>query len=189
MNSATMMNWDELNLLRSSAVTLLQNYRSSKDKQEVRRWCDYMEFVLCLIYAYGWKDAEEIVGIVPFKDGLDNKSVNLEINGETYRERILAQLDENSIEGILRIIDTEAHRDYNTGVYDAGKKSGVPGLKKQWQTMMDGKVRETHSYLQSTIVGIDDRFYTFDGDSARFPGDFSLPENNVNCRCGISLVR
>ena len=188
MNSATMMNWDELNLLRSSAVTLLQNYRSSKDKQEVRRWCDYMEFVLCLIYAYGWKDAEEIVGIVPFKDGLDNKSVNLEINGETYRDRILTKLDEDSLEGILRIIDTEAHRDYNTGVYDAAKASGVE-VRKQWVTMMDELVRDTHSYLEGMIVGKDDRFYTFDGDSARFPGDFSLPENNVNCRCGISLVR
>ena len=189
MNSATMMNWDELNLLRSSATTLLQNYRKSKDKKEVKEWCDYMGFVLCLIYAYGWKDAEEIVGIVPFKDGLDDKAVNLEIKGETYRDRILAQLDEDSLEGILRIIDTEAHRDYNTGVYDAGVKSGVTGLRKQWQTMMDDRVRDTHSYLQSMIVGMDDKFYTYDGDSARFPGDFEMPENNVNCRCGISLVR
>ena len=56
-----------------------------------------MEFVLCLIYDYGWKDAEQIVGIVPFKDGLDDKCVNLEIKGETFRERILEQLDEDSV--------------------------------------------------------------------------------------------
>lgn len=189
MNNPTMMNWDELNLLRSSATTLLQNYRKSHDKKEVHQWCDYMEFVLCLIYDYGWKDAEQIVGIVPFKDGLDDKAVNLEIEGETYRDRILVQLDEDSLDGILRIIDTEAHRDYNTGVYDAGVKSGVTGLKKQWWTMMDGRVRETHSYLQSTIVGLEDRFYTFDDDSALYPGGFSLPENNVNCRCWVTLVR
>lgn len=187
----TIMNWDELNLLRSSAEDTLREYRNEKNK-DVRegiasRWCDYMEFVLCLIYAYGWHDAEQMIGIVPFRNGLDDKAVNLDIKGETYRERIVQQLDEDSLDGILRIIDTEAHRDYNTGVYDAGVNSGISGLKKQWMTMMDGKVRETHSYLQSMKVGLEDKFYTFDGDSALFPGGFSLPENNVNCRCFVVL--
>ena len=83
-----LMNWDELNLLRSSVEDLLREYRNTKDINVrdgiVSRWCDYMEFVLCLIYAYGWEDAEEIVGIVPFRDGLDDKTVNLEIDGETW---------------------------------------------------------------------------------------------------------
>lgn len=187
MNDST-MNWDELNLLRSSAYDLLQEYRQKKDRKAVDRWCDYMEFVLCLVYAYGWKDAEEIVGIVPFRDGLDDKAVNLEIDGETYRDRIVQQLDEDSLAGVLRIIETEAHRDYNTGVYDAGTESGVK-VRKTWATMMDERVRDTHSYLEGMTVGLDDKFYTYDGDSARFPGDFSLPENNVNCRCGIVLVK
>ena len=186
--SSDVMNWDELNLLRSSAVDMLRDYRRTKDKEIVRRWCDYMEFVLCLVYAYGWKDAEEIVGIVPFKDGLDDKCVNLEIKEETFRDRIDEQVNLDSLEGILRIIDTEAHRDYNTAVYDAGKASGKRGLMKRWGTMMDDKVRDTHSYLEGTIVGIDDLFYTYDGDSAYAPGGFGKAENNVNCRCSISLV-
>ena len=184
-----LMNWDELNLLRSSAIDLIRDYRKSHDKKKVRHWCDYMEFVLCLVYAYGWKDAEEIVGIVPFKDGLDDKAVNLEIEGETYRERIQKQLDEDSLEGILRIIETEAHRDYNTGVYQAGKESGVEGLRKKWMTMMDDRVRDTHDYLEGMVVGIDDLFYTYDGDYAYAPGGFSKPENNVNCRCVVTLAK
>ena len=187
--SKQIMEWDELNLLRESATDLLNEYRKSHDKEKVRHWCDYMEFVLCLIYAYGWQDAEEIVGIVPFKDGLDDKAVNLEIDGETYRERIQTQLDEDSLEGIIRIIDTEAHRDYNTAVYEAGKESGVKGLRKQWVTMMDDRVRDTHDYLEGTEVGIDDLFYTYDGDSAYAPGGFEKPENNVNCRCVLTLAR
>ena len=114
--------------------------------------------------------------------------MNLDIKGETWRDRIYEQLDADSIDGILRIIDTEAHRDYNTGVSDAGEESGVSGIKKQWLTMLDEKVRDTHSYLEGVVVNLEDKFYTFDGDSARFPGDFSLPENNVNCRCGIALL-
>ena len=182
------MEWDELNLLRTSIPDLLTAWKS-QNRKAVDRWCDYMEFVLCLIYAYGWKDAEEIVGIVPFRDGLDDKAVNLEIDGETYRDRILRQLEEGSADGILRIIDTEAHRDYNTGVYDAGKSCGVSGIKKQWQTMKDERVRDPHSYLQGVKVGLDDLFYTYTGDAALFPGGFGVPELDINCRCWVVLSK
>jgi len=185
---SNLLNWDELNFLRSSAYDLLRDYRKSHDRKLIDRWCDYMEFVLCLVYAYGWKDAEEIVGIVPFKDGLDDKCVNLEIKGETYRDRIVTQLDNDSLEGILRIIDTESQRDYNTAVYEAGKESNIPGLRKKWVTMMDDRVRDTHDYLEGMVVGIDDLFYTYDGDSAYAPGGFEDPVNNCNCRCHISLA-
>ena len=189
MNESTLFEWDELNMLRESVPQLMEDYRKKKDRAVADRWCDYMEFVLCLVYAYGWKDAEEIVGIVPFKDGLDDKCVNLDIKGETFRDRVLTQLAEDSPDGVLRIIDTEAHRDYNTGVLDSGRESGISGLGKQYHTMKDGKVRETHDYLEGMVVGIDDYFWTFDGDSALAPGGFEDPQNNVNCRCWITLVR
>ena len=187
MNSSVFQ-WDELNIIREDAVRFIEDARKKKpDREAIDDWCDYLEFVLCLIYAYGWKDAEEIVGIVPFTDGLDDKAVNLEIAGETFRDRAEKQIDALSADGLLRIIDTESHRDYNTGVYEAAKASGKQ-LNKRWNTMLDGRVRETHDYLEGAIVGIDDRFYTFDGDSALYPGDFELPENNVNCRCWITLA-
>ena len=189
MRNDLVMQWDELNILRDSAVDMIRSQKKRRDEHELDRWCDYMDFVLCLMYDYGWKDAEEIVGIVPFKDGLDDKTVNLDIEGETFRNRIHKQVDAGSLEGVLRIIDTEAHRDYNTGVYDAAIKSGAKGLRKRWETMQDGRVRDTHDYLQSMEVGLDDRFYTYDGDSARFPGDFSLASNNANCRCWVTLVK
>ena len=196
-----LMNWDELNILRESAVDLVRQYKTDGDKEKVRKWCDYFGFVMCLIYEYGWKDAEAIVGIVPFKDGLDDKAVNLDINGETYRERVEKQVEAGSLDGVLRIIDTEAHRDYNTAVYDCGMRyeeaeatvkgkgaKNSPSLRKKWYTMRDNRVRDTHDYLEGAVVGLDDRFYTYDGDSARFPGDFALPENNVNCRCFVALM-
>ena len=184
-----LMEWDELNLLRESVPNLLNEYRQKRDHRLVHEWCDYMEFVLCLVYAYGWKDAEEIVGIVPFKDGLDDKTVNLDIDGETFRDRIQTQLDEDSLDGILRIIDTEAHRDYNTGVYDAGDESGIDGLMKVWRTRLDDKVRDAHAYLEGVKVGLHDAFYTYDGSSALYPGGFGVPELDINCRCSIELSR
>jgi len=185
----SIMEWDELNIIRETVPETLSEYQQNRNPETLRRFCDYLEFVLCLVYAYGWKDAEEIVGTVPFTDGLDDKCVNLEIKGETFRERIREQLDEDSLDGILRIIDTEAHRDYNTAVVDAGVKSGEPTLKKRWNTMLDDRVRETHDYLEGSVVGINDYFYTYDDDYALSPGGFQKPENNVNCRCWITLSR
>ena len=179
--------WDELNILKEDASRFLQDARSRKPSAKaVDGFCDYMEFVLCLVYAYGWHDAEEIVGIVPFTDGLDDKAVNLEIKGETFRDRIREQMEAESEEGVMRIIDTEAHRDYNTGAFDAAKKSGKQ-VMKHWNTMLDDRVRDTHQYLEGMEVGIDDLFYTFDGDSALFPGGFTLPQNNINCRCLVTF--
>lgn len=183
MPNDTVFRWDELEIIRQDAVTFFDP-NVTRTKEERERFCDYLEFVLCLVYAYGWHDAEEIVGIVPFRDGLDDKAVNLEIDGKTFRDRIR---EDSTPDEVLRIIDTEAHRDYNTGVYDAAEESGVQGIRKRWYTMKDDRVREQHRYLEGMTVGLHDRFFTDDGDSALFPGGFSTPENNVNCRCFVIL--
>ena len=87
-------------------------------------------------------------------------------------------------DAILRVLDTEGHRIYNEGGF---ARAGDCGAKyKQWQTMADDKVRDTHSYLSGVKIPIDEKFYTYDGDSALLPSGFSLAENNVNCRCWVS---
>jgi len=180
---SNIMQWDELEIIRRDALNLFSS-SDKRDPEKRKQFCDYLGFVLCLIYAYGWHDAEEIVGIVPFRDGFDDRAVYKEIDGETFADRIT---EESTYEEVLRIIDTEAHRDYNTGIYDAAVESGIPGIRKKWMTMMDGRVRDTHDYLHGMEVGLDDRFYSFDGDSALYPGNFELPQNNINCRCWTVL--
>ena len=180
---SNIMHWDELEIIRTDAERFFGS-AEKHDKKKLKEFCDYLEFVLCLIYAYGWKDAEEIVGIVPFKDGLDDIAVNHEIDGETFRDRIT---EDYTAEEILRLIDTEAHRDYNTGVYDAAKVSGVLGLKKTWNTMLDDRVRDPHAYMEGMTVGLDDMFYTYTGDETMYPGGFGVPELDIGCRCYITL--
>lgn len=182
---SNVFHWDELEIIRKDAEILF-NGTKRPEKKKVEEFCDALEFVLCLIYGYGWTDAEEVIGTVQRIDGSDDMAVNLEIKGETFRERIVA---DSTYEEVLRVIDTEAHRDYNTGVYDAAVESGEDGLSKRWVTMNDDRVRDTHDYLEGMVVGLGDRFYTYDGDSALYPGGFDDPRNNINCRCGISLIR
>lgn len=181
--------WDELNILREDARRLVDRSKQKKPSpKELDDFCDYMDFVLCLIYDYGWKDAEQIIGIVPFKYDLDDKAVNRELDGETFRDRVKEQVAALSLAGLIRIIETEAQRDYNTGVLNAAQQSGLPGIRKRWNTMGDERVRDTHSPLEGITVGLNDLFYTWDGDAAMAPGGFTLQQNNVNCRCWITLT-
>ena len=99
-------------------------------------------------------------------------------------EEFIVEWQKSSGEPVKQI---ELFHEYSEALLETADKSGKKFLKK-WQTMEDDRVRDTHDYLQGVVVDRDERFYTFDGDSARYPGDFGLPENNVNCRCYVELI-
>ena len=87
------------------------------------------------------------------------------------------------MDDLIRIAETETHRDANTAALETAKKAGAKN--KTWITMMDEKVRDTHQYLEGMTVGIDEEFWTYDNDHASAPGMFEFAENNVNCRCEL----
>lgn len=114
------------------------------------------------------------------------ETVNEKVAGKTWEERIKEWFDNGGTgDDIIRIAETESHRIANRSALDTAKKAGA--TKKTWLTMMDDKVRESHDYLLGVTVGIDDEFITFDGDRAQAPSMFSLPENNINCRCELEF--
>lgn len=112
------------------------------------------------------------------------KVVDAKVAGKTWTERVKEYFDNGgTADDIVRIAETETHRIANTAALDTAKKAGA--TSKTWVTMADEKVRDTHSYLEMETVGIDEDFYTYDGDHAPAPGLFDLPQNNVNCRCEL----
>lgn len=111
-------------------------------------------------------------------------TVNAKVAGKTWRERVKEYFnDGGTIDDIVRIAETEAHRIANTAALETARQGGA--TRKTWATMLDDRVRETHDYLEGVTVGIDDDFITFDGDKASAPGLFSLAQNNINCRCEL----
>lgn len=111
-------------------------------------------------------------------------------DGKDYNDRIREYVMTDDIQSLLRVAETEYHRMYNAGSMDAcdSLSAGIQSrLNKTWVTMNDSKVRDTHDFLEGVSVGLNERFYTYDDDSARFPGDFAKVENNVNCRCVLSI--
>lgn len=174
--------WDELEIIRSEARILWSGNPTQEQKE---KFCDWLEFILCHVYAWGWQGVEDVLGEIRVMFNGDLETVNLVIAGKTFRDRVL---DGKTAEDILRIIDTEAHRDFNAGAFNAAKASGVTGLKKTWRTRMDDKVRDTHSYLEGVSVDLDDYFYTYTGASALYPGQFGEPDEDCNCRCTIEIT-
>lgn len=111
------------------------------------------------------------------------------IDGKDFEDRVITYVLADDLMGLQRLAESEFHRVYNTAVDDGARQyveEGNFGVEKTWHTLLDDKVRETHNYLEGSTVGLEDDFYTFDGDHGRFPGDFGNAENNVNCRCYLT---
>jgi uncharacterized protein with gpF-like domain len=81
------------------------------------------------------------------------------------------------------------------GALNAGHAAAMEQLEqagavtgREWITVGDKDVRETHAELNGTQVGAGEDFEVGDGH-APFPGHWSLPpEERVNCRCTILAV-
>ena len=187
----TLMPFDELNALRQSLV-----YGQYTDGDGKRQYVDTyadledeFEDILIMSYLLGSRAAGEMLGIEPPMDASTlDKVINKKVAGKTWRERLREQLDNGgTVEDIMRIAETESHRDTNEAIYEVAKGSGIQNLYKTWETMEDDRVREAHEEIQGQTVPFEDVFVTWDGHEARFPGDFDAAELNVNCRCFLSV--
>lgn len=192
------MPFDELNTFRQMVTEYKTEPLTNDERERLRDdvW-DYIEYLLFEAYTYGNVQAMQDLGLLD-KDPADlinqdvmEQTINEEIAGKTYKDRIREYLDAegSTVEDLTRVAETDATRVYNAGVVDGGRNSGVRGVRKQWITMDDDRVRSTHDYLADMTVPLDADFVTWDGDHARAPGLFTLPENNVNCRCTLQLIR
>ena len=156
-----------LNILRMAYI------RGKRKAAEELQW-DWTDY-----YLLKWDEWEEQVILKKF----DDKNVV---------DRIKEYYQNKDSQKLAVVIDTEYHRDYNTGEEDMATyidERSVVRVKKTWRTQLDDKVRDTHDYLEGKQVYLDEKFYTYDGDEARFPGDFNLAENNINCRCYVEYKR
>lgn len=137
-----------------------------------------------MAYVFGTKDVSESLkeDIEPDTDKM-KESVYKKIAGESWKERINKSSTKEEIE---RIFVTESHRCFSDGQWDSADGRAT---HKTWVTMDDEKVRDTHWYIDNLTVGIDEYFYTLDGDRALRPYGFELASNNINCRCYLKYSR
>lgn len=178
------LGFDELHKLASEIYEETKDLPTEKKKEKA---CEDILDILIFAYLLGWHrvadngDADEMSLM---------DAIYLVIEGKTFADRINEHIDNGEWEQavIERLLETEYHRVEETGAFDSAREyertTGKTGYKR-WITKRDDKVRDTHWYLDGTEVLITGEFITYDGDSARFPGDFKNAENNVNCRCNL----
>ena len=202
---ADLPEFDELHNIRTTLTEMLatdtsdtiENPRGYADRKHLE---DTIFELITMGYVYGVEAAGLDLGQdFPVIREQMFESANRPTKGETFRERIEHHLDEYEaspkdeaateklVNQLAVVAETETHRTISEGGSEAAKRYAEehPGVAvyKTWETMKDDRVRDTHDYLEGSTVPMDARFYTYDGDSARYPGDFTYPENNVNCRC------
>lgn len=189
----TILPIDEINALEEKLKPHFEDNGKGriKSRQDCEDILDELLDLYLLCYADGAIATNTELGtaVMPSLDAMD-AAVYASVAGETWRDRVLGYYDSGgTLYDIRRIAETDATRIYNQGAIDAVRANGASGVNKRWQTMMDDRVRDTHSYLQSMEVPFDEDFWTYDGDHAPAPGMFERPENNINCRCIVEVIR
>ena len=173
--------FDELNKFEA---TLRERFADGKlVKEDEEDIIDEMLDLFLLAYAKGNSvtNANLSSDWMPTVDDV-MKVVDERVAGKTWRERVEEYFSSGgSVDDLVRIAETETHRDANTAALDTARKAGA--TSKTWITMMDDRVRDSHDYLLGQTVGIDEDFYTWDGAHAPAPGMFGVPEEDINCRC------
>lgn len=187
--------FDEINRLARESL--------KKNKKNADMVVDDMETYLINAYLDGMETAKDMIRKLDEEDEFDmwvdifdddwvvsrlHEAIYKDIAGKTFADRVREHVANEDESALARLAETEYHRIFNTAETDVA--GAVPiGMNKTWETMMDDRVRDTHEYLQSVTVPVEERFYTYDGDSAMYPGDFGNVENNVNCRCWLTFSR
>ena len=183
---ASILPLDELNRLNTEIRERFgKESLQKRDKREEEDIIDELLDLFLLAYAMGNSVTNDNLSsnYAPSVEDV-MKVVDAEVAGKTWRERVEDYFANGGTgEDIARIADTETHRIANAAALNTAKQAGA--TNKTWVTMLDDRVRETHDYLEGMTVGIDEDFYTYDGDHASAPGLFELAENNVNCRCEL----
>lgn len=190
----TILPIDEINALEERLKVHFEDDGKGKIKseQDYEDIIDELLDLFLLAYANGATATNTELGTVemPPVDAVD-AAVDAAVAGETWRERVRGYYENGgTLYDIRRIAETDATRIYNQGAVDAVVANGeTSAVLKRWRTMGDERVRDTHGYLEGMEIPFSDRFYTYDGDSAEYPGGFDLPENNINCRCVVEVIR
>lgn len=183
----TELEFDEIHKLMEASI-LKAGEQMPADDAELKRTPedDIIEDLLgMLIMAYerGHRDVNEMLETdLAVDDKRMYEVIYHMIDGKTFEDRARTHIRDEDPGRLIELAESEYHRVYNASGNDTAENSGL-AVTKTWVTMMDNRVRETHDFLEGVTVPLAERFYTIDGDSARYPGDFMNAENNCACRC------
>lgn len=185
----TIMPFDELNAFKEQLPIHFDDaghIRSKKDEEDI---IDELLDLFLLAYANGQTAVNDSLGSSEESSLSEVMSVvDRDIAGKTWRERVREYFDNGgTMDDIIRIAETETHRDSNEAAYTTAVKAGA--TTKEWHCMMLPTSRDTHIYLNGVSAPIDGEFYSFRGGSTMFPGQWGIAEEDCNCLCWLTYSK
>ena len=183
---ANIMPFDALNALKDALPAHFENGRI-KSEADLDSILDMLEDLFLLAYANGVELTNESLSS-SYKPTLDEvyETVDKEIAGKTWRERVKDYYSSGGSEGdIVRIAETETHRDSNEAAYRTAKAAGA--TTKTWHCMMLPTSRDSHVYLDGVDAPIDGEFFSPNGGKTQFPGEWGIAEEDCGCLCWLTF--
>ena len=181
------MPFDELNRVKEAIPLFFdEDGKRIKSKEDYDSLMDMLEDLFFLAYANGAQSTNYSLAsnIEPTLDDM-LRVVDKSIAGQTWRERVRDYYENGgTVADIQRIAETETHRDSNAAAYETAKAAGA--TQKVWHCMMLPTSRDTHIYLDGVTAPIDGEFYSFNGGSTQYPGQWGIAEEDVNCLCWLT---
>ena len=180
-----LMPFDELNRFEAALPAHFENGRI-KSELNFEDILDLMLDIFLLSYANGVVETNAALAST-YEPTLDDvmRTVDKEVVGKTWRDRMREIYDiGGTVADVVRIAETEAHRDSNAAAYETAKAAGAKN--KTWHTMLDDRVRDSHFWLEGVSAPIDGEFYNYKGESTMYPGEWGIAEEDVNCRCWVT---
>lgn len=181
-----LMPFDELNSFEAALPRYFNEEGRIKSKEAFEDIIDEMLDLFLLSYANG-VTATNLSLSSDYAPTLDEvmQTVDESVVGKTWRERMQEHFDNGgTMEDVIRIAETESHRDANAGAYKTATKAGA--TIKVWHTMSDDRVRDSHVWLEGVSAPIDGEFYNYLGQSTKYPGQWGIAEEDINCRCWLT---
>lgn len=186
--SAYITAFDELNILTSTS------YYSASGKDMASKVTQIADDVLSLLIRAYQQGIKATADMLTYDLTVDidymEEAIYEVIDGKTFEDRIADHVKAGDLSGLQTLVESEYHRVFNTAEEDGANEFQLTkglAVSKKWVTVRDELVRDTHKYLEGMRVALDEEFYTFDGDHASRPGEFTKAENNVNCRCVLTF--
>ena len=182
----TLLPIDEINRLEERLEVHFGEDGKIKSREDAEDIIDELLDLFLLAYADGVESVNGTMGtdIRPPVDEVQD-TVYERIKGKTWVERVWDYYDNGgTLYDIARIASTEAHRDANEAAYNTARKAGA--TRKVWHCMMLPTSRDDHIWLDGVSAPIDGYFYDGNGDRTQYPGQWGVPEQDVNCLCWLT---
>ena len=182
----TLFPWDEITRLERGAEEAQKQAHTGDFRAVVDKYIDEVTELFEMDFFYGVADLSMQLGRSLEPDFEDvRRVIDRKIDGRDYKQRLNDYFRSGTPYDIARVVATDAHRIYNEAMFETAIKAGA--TTKTWHCMNLPTSRETHIYLDGVNVPIDAEFYTSDGASAMFPGQFGDAGNDCNCLCWVTF--